>query len=68
MRHQRNYYMHGVWSYLPHQDRVELHVAPWFREKYDGSAKMTLQEFAVVVQEIKGCFQQLLVIRKKYGI
>ncbi|MEH6626552.1 MAG: hypothetical protein V7739_08910 [Motiliproteus sp.] len=68
MRHRRNYYIHGVWSYIPHLDRVELNVAPWFRQGYDGSTKMTLQDFKVVVQEIKDCFHKLLEIRAKNGI
>ena len=67
MRYQRNHYMHGVWSYLQHHDRVELYLAPWFREKFEGSTKMTLQEFADIVQGIKDCFQQLMAIRQKNG-
>ena len=68
MRHQRNSYIHAVWSFLPHLDRVELSVAPWFRAKYQGSLEMSLQEFSVIVQEIKDCFEQLMVIRRKNGI
>ena len=34
-RNERNKYIHGCWSYLPHlEESVELVVSPWQKEKY----------------------------------
>jgi len=69
MRHQRNKYMHGHWSFLPHLEHgVELNVAPWVKEKYGGSERMSFQDLNAIVQEIKECFKQLCDIRRKNGI
>lgn len=68
MRHQRNYYIHGVWSFVPHLDRVELNVAPWFKGKYEGGSRMNLHEFSIIVQELTDCFIKLKQIREKNGI
>ncbi len=69
MRHQRNKYIHGHWSLLPHiENGVELCVAPWVKEKYGGSLRMSLKELNKIVQEIKDCFEQLRMIRDKNSI
>ena len=69
MRHQRNKYIHGHWTFLPHlENGVELSVAPWVNEIYGGSERMSLQELSNIVQEIKDCFERLVVIRRKNDI
>ena len=69
MRHQRNKYIHGHWTYLPHlENGVELRVAPWVKEEYGGSERLSLQELSIIVREIKDCFEQLMLIRQKNGI
>ena len=68
-RHQRNKYIHGHWTFLPHlENGVELNVAPWIKEKYGASERMSLQELDVIVHELKDCFRQLMAIRQNNGI
>lgn len=69
MRHQRNKYIHGHWTFLPHlENGVELSVAPWVKEIYGGNERMSLQELSNIVQAIKDCFEQLVLIRRKNNI
>jgi len=71
-RHERNMYMHGQWEFFPHLDEsVEFSIAPWVKEKYSSiypGNRFSLQKLESIVLDIKASFQQLMLLRRKYGI
>ena len=70
-RHERNRYMHGIWSFLPHlENGVEVNITPWAKSKYGASHKnrMSLNDLRGIVKSMWTCHTEFLAIRDKYGI
>ena len=71
-RQERNMYLHGQWAFFPHlEEGVEFFVAPWVKKKYVNiypGSRFNLQKLENIVADIKSCFEQLQILRRKHDI